>query len=340
LWYFLRKMERIFFVVVMTKFKKDYNFRIITIILGAVFLFNNALYAVPLHYNGKKLRIPVQNYERIKEKFLKDLSEKLSSKDTEEIDKGLEILNFIVNSKSILGHQDLLPLIEKAFISKGAVIFGSRESIGASVFILEKQPSFTFLVAWDLYIYEDEKTLSFSFRSDTAFDSMHKRPLGLRLEEEKRLLSLAYWWLVMQPGFQKNFYGWRIKADGINFVTAKVLLSHGPFKNMKVVNTDGYYFKGRDAAHPNMVINRRADGRIEFLLRNIDVMDGIDVTEIPNRTEDGEHFSNKRYDFKGMIPELRSSSRYIGGSSIGIFAGTDISKSLKSIALNPLSTNL
>jgi len=89
-------------------------------------------------------------------------------------------------------------------------------------------------------------------------------------------VSLAYWWLALLPGFQERFPGWRITADGIDSVTAKALLLHSPFKNIKIVPTDGYYFKGRDPDSSHMVIDHAEDG--------------------------------KRYDFIGEFPEVRKSA--------------------------------
>jgi len=285
------------------KIKKGHNSKIVIGAIAAMFVFSGAIYAAQWPCKSKTLRVPIENYEykRMKETLLDSLFKMLSSDDPEEMDRGLEALKAIITSEGIFKAEDLLHVIEKTFASRKALIMGIDKKIGVyQVLIIEQNPTAFLLAGWDFFDYKDKKTLSFSFPSGTAFDTLHNKPLAKRLEEESRLVSLAYWWLALLPGFQERFPGWRITADGIDSVTAKALLLHSPFKNIKIVPTDGYYFKGKDPDSPHMVIDHAENGRVKLLPRNIDVMEGIKTAE---EIQDG-----KRYDFVGEFPEVKKST--------------------------------
>jgi cellulose synthase/poly-beta-1,6-N-acetylglucosamine synthase-like glycosyltransferase len=64
----------------MTNFKKDYNLKIISILLIGVFLWQNMLYANPDIFQSKALRTPLGDYKRVEETFLSAKDQQLLNK--------------------------------------------------------------------------------------------------------------------------------------------------------------------------------------------------------------------------------------------------------------------
>ena len=201
--------------------------------------------------------------------------------------------------ESIISSEDLLPIIREAVESKKTSIWVDNKGTYYIVHLFQgAEDGGVYNAAWNFYVFTKERRLEFDFLSDTAFEPDHPIGLADRLEQEGRLLSLTYWWIALQPIFQKGLSGWTITADGINSVTAKVLLLHGPFKDIKVVRTDGYYFKAKDPDHPNEVMNLDTDGKVIFLPRNLDIMQPLTPDKIPD--------DNGRYDLRAVLPKIRS----------------------------------
>ncbi|MFA5388800.1 MAG: glycosyltransferase family 2 protein [Candidatus Omnitrophota bacterium] len=61
----------------MMNFKKEYNLKIISILLTVVFLWQSILYANPDAFQRKALRVPLGDYERVEETFLSEKDQQL-----------------------------------------------------------------------------------------------------------------------------------------------------------------------------------------------------------------------------------------------------------------------
>lgn len=100
----------------MEKIEKDFNFKIISLILGLLFLFDILYYVQPVYSNSRTLRVPFGDYDRVKETAEKIASYKNTNGDSKA---------FVLNKK----------MSRRTFLTAGA-IFGTAFGIdGLSIFI-------------------------------------------------------------------------------------------------------------------------------------------------------------------------------------------------------------